>query len=327
MCPWSLAEIEQDLSYQLTEYAHSLAEFGSPVRLPYSQGHVLLRPIPGTEFVDAIGCYPLFACRNAAALAQDLPFLQKSGAVSLTLVTDPLGGFDPEILVEAFTAVARPYKAHYLVDLSQQSDEMGTSHHRRNARRCARHAVFHTCAHPADRLDQWCELYAHLVDRHHITGEARFSRDAFAQQLSLPGVFLVEARNTEGDILGMQLWFYDRTKAWHHLSGYSPAGYRHGGVSYGLMAYALAQLKSRGIQVANLGAGAGLEADAADGLSRFKQGWSTHTRDAWLCGAALDPQRYASLSGNTSHSFFPAYRRPQVAESEPTPEANHVPAD
>lgn len=314
------------MSYRLTEYAYSLAEFGSPLWLPSSQGHVLLRRIPGVNDVDAAGCYPLFACRRTSALGRDLRRLQDTGAVSLTLVTDPLSDFDHQELPQVFRAVARPYKAHYLVDLKGDPERLGTSHHRRNARRSARRATFAVCENPADHLAAWTRLYDHLIARHHITGLARFSREAFAQQLALPGVLLVRAVDEQAQNLGMQIWFSDGHKAWHHLSGYSPAGYRSGGVSYGLMAFALSELKARGVTVADLGAGAGLNADSADGLSRFKQGWSTRTADAWLCGAVLDPVRYEELCGAVETEFFPAYRAPGAARQSPAREDLHVSA-
>jgi hypothetical protein len=315
------------LSYRLTKYAQSLAEFGSPFRLPHSQGHVLLRPIPRTEQVDAVSCYPLFACTSPSGLGRDLEELRRAGAVSLTLVTDPLGPFDPLHLGGLFQAVARPYKAHYLVDLDGDPAELGTAHHRRNARRCGRHATFGVCRQPSDHIDEWTALYEQLVERHGVTGIARFSRAAFARQLCLPGALLVQAVGDGGDLLGMQLWFTETDKAWHHLSGYSPAGYRHGGVSYGLMAFALAELKARGAVVADLGAGAGLEADETDGLSRFKQGWSTRTKEAWLCGAVLDAGLYDHLAGNQDTEFFPAYRDPRLENAPARNEAVHAHAD
>ncbi|MFT5232057.1 MAG: hypothetical protein ACI9UQ_000075 [Candidatus Krumholzibacteriia bacterium] len=316
LCPRPQAEIEQDLSYQLTEYAHSLADFGSPLRLPYSQGHVLLRPIPGTSFVDAVGCYPLFACRNAAGLVQDLPVLREAGAVSLTLVTDPLGSFDPTILAAVFKPIARRFKVHYLVDLTGEPEQLGSAHHQRDARRSARFAACEVCEDPASHYEQWSQLYDNLIARHEIVGEAKFSPAAFRLQLGLPGVLLVRAVDAEQQVLGMQIWFADGKRSWHHLGAYSAAGYR-ASVSYGLTACALKALTANGVQVANLGGGPSLSTDASDGLSRFKQGWSTHTSESWLCGAILDPSAYAQLAANRRTEFFPAYRGPLGRNSRP----------
>ena len=89
------------------------------------------------------------------------------------------------------------------------------------------------------------------------------------------------------------------------------------------MAYSFSELRARGLKIANLGAGAGLQADATDGLSRFKQGWSTHTGEAWLCGAVLDPTVYDLLTGAHDTEFFPAYRDPRLVNA-PAREALHV---
>ena len=316
------------MSYAYAEYAHSMAEFGSPLWLPDCQGTVLLRPVPGTANCDATGCYPLFSCKNPDALVADLPLLRASGAVTLVLVTDPLAGFTPAGLEQTFPDLARPYKAHYLVDLGTGTGgDWGSAHHRRNARRAGRQATLGVCANASDHLDAWCSLYDQLIARHGITGPARFSRQAFRSQLALPGAVLVQAQDTAGELLGMQLWFTSGEQAWHHLSGYSPAGYRHGGVSYALLDFALTALQQRGITVVDLGAGAGIDGDSNDGLSRFKQGWSTRTAAAWLCGAVLDPDRYAELSADCTTPFFPAYRDPRRPALSPLPEAVHAPAD
>jgi hypothetical protein len=65
-----------------------------------------------------------------------------------------------------------------------------------------------------------------------------------------------------------------------------------------------------GCRFLNLGAGAGL-GPSADGLSRFKQGWSTSTRTAYLCGRVLDRDAYDRLvrdSHRGGSDYFPAYR-------------------
>ena len=61
----------------------------------------------------------------------------------------------------------------------------------------------------------------------------------------------------------------------------------------------------------NLGAGAGLTADAEDGLSRFKRGWATGVRPVHFCGRVLDPveyERLAARSRERAGGYFPAYR-------------------
>jgi hypothetical protein len=63
----------------------------------------------------------------------------------------------------------------------------------------------------------------------------------------------------------------------------------------------------------NLGAGAGLQAGGDDGLTRFKRGWSTGTRQSWFCGRIFDQRRYdRAVRGAGSGSYFPAYRHGEL---------------
>ncbi len=294
------------MSYLDARYAASMSGFGSPLRLPACQGWVLEREIPGTGLRDAVGCYPLFRCRDWRLLAGDLAMLRDRGLVSLTLVCDPLT-CDTDALGDVDF---RPYKDHYVVDLGALPDEPGSAHHRRNARRFLRHGIVTECEAPVDHLDAWCRLYDELSGRHGITGQAAFSRGAFETQLALPGARLWRAE-IDGCIVGLQLWFLEGELAWHHLSGYDPAGYRWGGASYALMAAALHDLAAAGATTALLGSGAGRDHNASDGLSRFKAGWATGTLPAPMVTAVLDVAAYESLSlGRTDAAFFPAYRAP-----------------
>ncbi len=271
-----------------------------------------------------MGSYPLFSCQDWSGLPADLDSLRHDGLVSVVLVPDPLSDPPLELLPKHFDGVCRPWKTHYLVDLDRRGQELGTAHHRRNARRFLRHTTVEVCDRPVAQLDTWCELYGELIRRHGITGPVRFSRAAFALQLGLPGAVLLKATDPQGTVVGMQLWFTEQERAWHHLSGYAPDGYRWGGASYALMQAALEHLRQIGVLVADLGSAAGLTDNPDDGLSRFKAGWSTRTADAWLCGAVLDPQAYAELAaaGSPASRFFPAYRDPtgpRAAEVVPCP--------
>ena len=301
------------MAYGSEDYIRTLADFGAPRYLAGCGGWVLERPVPGgLGLRDAMGPYPLFACRDWNALEIDLDDLRAAGLVSLVLVTDPLSGPPADRLPAWFDGVCHPWKDHNLVDLTGGA-EFGTAHHRRNARRFARHAYVEILGAPTAWLDTWCDLYDQLGERHGISGLARFSRLAFAGQLGLKGALVLRAATSTGVTAGLQIWLMDGDRAWHHLSAYSRDGYRWGGASYAMVAAALQELRSRGLKVADLGAGAGLAGDSIDGLSRFKQGWATHTAPAWLCGAVLDRERYADLSLDLDTGYFPAYRDPARA--------------
>ena len=59
--------------------------------------------------------------------------------------------------------------------------------------------------------------------------------------------------------------------------------------------------------------GGGIDRSSDDGLARFKRGWCTETRMAWLCGRVLQPAVYTALSWSRTLSgdpYFPRYRQP-----------------
>jgi hypothetical protein len=279
----------------------------------------------------------LFCCGNWTGLADDLADLRAAGLVSLTVVADPLAEADPELLQRHFADLARPYKEHYLVDLAGKADQFGSSHHRRNVARFARRGVIDICADPVTRTAEWTGLYNQLIARHGITGIARFSAASFRRQLALPGLVLLRARTMAGELVGMQLWFCDGDKVWYHLGAYSELGYRLGGASAALTSHALKHFRDAGLRWANLGSGAGVSHDAQDGLSRFKQGWATATRWAWLYGAVLSPGPYreaclaagvpAHRASATAPDFFPAYRWPRSRMLAATEVVVHAHAD
>jgi hypothetical protein len=65
----------------------------------------------------------------------------------------------------------------------------------------------------------------------------------------------------------------------------------------------------------NLGGGRGVRVAETDGLACFKQGWSTGSRTAYLCGAVLDGDVYRGLvqaKHRTPSIYFPAYRAPEA---------------
>jgi len=86
----ALAHCVESSGYLHPDYAASLAEFGQPLELLQSHGWLLKRRIPGTDYYDGMGCYPLFCCQDWKMLNNDLKTLEND-LVSASLVTDPLG--------------------------------------------------------------------------------------------------------------------------------------------------------------------------------------------------------------------------------------------
>jgi len=117
----------------------------------------------------------------------------------------------------------------------------------------------------------------------------------------------------EGRVVGMQLWYRSGSVAHYHLGAYTDEGYDVR-ASFGLFWRSIEYFADEGVAVLNLGGGAGLRADAADGLARFKRGWATRSAHSLLVGRILDLGEYTRLTGagKQGTDFFPAYRSGEV---------------
>jgi hypothetical protein len=293
--------------YAHADYAASLAEFGSPRPLPASGGWILERPIPGTAHRDAMGCYPLFACRDWSQLPADIENLSEE-LVSLVLVTDPFGDYTEESLRRTFKDLVIPFKEHFVIDLAATTENFIHLHHRRNARKALELISVEECR-AAEAVNEWTSLYANLVARHNVRGIARFSEASFALQSKVPGAVMLRATH-EGQTVGMTWWFVSGGVGYYHLGAYSDTGYEMR-ASFGLFSRGIELFRAAGLRWLDLGAGAGLANDAQDGLTRFKKGWSSETRIAYLCGSILDHSRYLEIQANdiAPPDYFPAYRK------------------
>ncbi len=293
--------------YLHPDYANSLSEFGVPLQLSKSGGWLLKRTIEGAD-VDAMGTYPLFACSDWKSLKCDFNDLGKS-LVSVVLVTDPFGEYDESLLRDCFGACVIPFKPHFLNDLSCPPESAICEHHTRYAAIGLKQVTVERCEDPFSHLGDWVSLYSVLIQRHHISGLRAFSTSSFAKQLKTPGIVGFRAfRNRQ--TVGMILWYVQNRVAYYHLGAYTEEGYRLR-ASFALFRKALEYFAARGLQYANLGAGAGLGSAADDGLSRFKRGWSTAVRTTFLCGRIFDREKYdhlVSARGIGTSGYFPAYR-------------------
>lgn len=294
--------------YSNPAYAETLVDLGNPIRLDRSGGSLLKRTIPGSGLSDAVGPYPIFACSGWASLEADLADLEGQ-FVTVCLVTDPLGDWTFENLRLAFPDHLEAFKNHYVVDLSGDPLSSVTKHHRRNIRRAQRELRVEQVVDAAGFLGEWLELYQSLIARHAVTGAAAFSKKSFALQLALDDVVVFRA--VHGDVtVGATLWMTGSQAAYYHLGAYSDMGYELG-ASFALFAHALSFFAGHDLAWASLGAGAGLDGDATDGLTRFKQGWATETRTAFICGRVLYESGYAELTTRVADApvkFFPPYR-------------------
>jgi hypothetical protein len=302
-------KVEPDLltGYMHALYPSSLTAFGTPRLLPKSGGWLLERPVPDSGLTDAMGCYPLFCCRDFSHLRSDLDSLQGK-FVTVSLVVDPFAGCGEADLRRIF-GVVRLFKEHLVADLTQPVNDLAPKYHRKYARRALRDVQIVPAEAPAAHLDEWCELYGNLIRRHNISGLRAFSRAAFQQQLGTPGIVMLRAIH-KGVAVGAHLWYQQGEVGYSHLSAYADMGYELR-VSYALN-WAANEYFAGKVRWLDLGAGAGLSASAADGLTTFKKGWSTGSRPAYFCGEICDAPAYVFLTkraGPDATGYFPLYRR------------------
>ena len=297
--------------YMHPSYANSLAESGTPRHLPCSDGWILVSPITGSTAFDARGCYPLFTCRNWPGLSKDLEDLSGE-LVSLVLVTDPFGDYEPGMLAGCFPDLCRPYKDHYVINLALPLEENISSHHARNLRKAQSVVQVEHCPDPLIFARQWTELYSRLILRHNIQGISAFSAGSLRKQLQVPGLEMFLAHYND-ETVGIMLMYVQGEVAYYHLAAYSEAGYKLR-ASYALVAHVLNFFAPR-LRWISLGAGSGVHGDPSDGLTRFKNGWATGTRQAFICGRIFNPDLYHDLvrkRGLKGNDYFPLYRKGEV---------------
>lgn len=297
--------------YLSRRYVESLDHVGTPVELGGSGGWLLERAAPGTPTrTDACGPYPLLCCVDWQALEADLAEL--TGPVSVVCVLDPMVDHDQAGLERCFPDLLRPYKRHHVVDLSVPARSRTSSHHRRNVARASKGLEVEVSTDPRAWADDWAALYAHLSIRHAISGAAAFRRASLARQLEVPGT--VALRAVAGrEVVGMTVWYVVGTVAYYHLAAYDERGYA-ARASFALFDRALTAFGRDGVRWADLGGSAGVLDAGADGLARFKSGWSTGVRTAPLGGRVLDRAAYDALSAavDAPDGYFPAYRVQEV---------------
>lgn len=291
--------------YLSREYAQSFIEWGVPEPLPEAGGWLVKRAIPGSRLYDAMGPYPLFCCRNWARLAADLGVLAER-LVAVSLVIDPFAGVEPAAFEDAFDFV-RPWKSHFVTDLSKPAGAIVRGKHRRNVARAERRVTVEVCGDPMRFLEDWLILYGELCRRHGISGLRAFSRAAFTAQLRVPGLVMLRA-TAGGETVGLHLWYLQGDVAYAHLGATNALGYALM-ASYALFSGAIEHFRTRARWL-ELGAGPGLSPSAEGGLAWFKRGFATGTRPTYFCGRILDRAAYAELATAAGHHgpYFPAYR-------------------
>ena len=290
--------------YASAAYAGVFEAAATPLWVPLWRTHVLTRPTPGAEARDAAGCYPLAVLGEDADLTGGLDWLRALGLTAVGLVPDPLTA-PPLAALEAAFPLCVPFKAHLLVDYGRPV--RFSKHHRYEVKRSLGQVSVEEVA-LADHLAAWARLYGHLAQRHGIGEDAAFTPDTFGRLAKVEGLRSLAAWGA-GEVVSMHLWIVDAAQGLGYslLAASSPEGY---GRSAAYAVYDAAIRLFSDLRLLNLGAGAGLSSAADDGLTRFKRGFANAEVQAVFCGAILDEDRYAALSGGARQATtpFPAYR-------------------
>ena len=135
-------------------YAESLSDYGEILFLPYSKGWILKRRIPKSDYNDGMGIYPLFVCENWDELARDFAEI-KNKLVCFSIVTDPFGEFDKNVLKSLFSDAFFAFKEHFIIDLSQNLDNIISKHHWRNIKKAREKIFVERCKSPKLIADDW----------------------------------------------------------------------------------------------------------------------------------------------------------------------------
>lgn len=300
------------LGYADPAYASALHQLGVPRPLTNSGGWLLVRS-NSEGLTDAMGPYPIFTCLDWRGIPDDFRALGDE-LVSVVLVTDPFAHEAVEVMETLAPDVLRPYKDHYVVDLTLPVEKMGRASRRGTAMRAARALDLSIEGAAGVDADEWTALYEHVIARHRVTGPAAFSSDSLNAQLAVPGALFASARH-HGELVAAQFCLRQGEVVYSHLAASSAEGYRLRAM-HALDLFVLESLASTASWF-DFGGGGGAPGDAADGLSQYKSSWATGVRPTWLAGLVLNRQSYDAatiLQGSPQDGYFPAYRRPQTAE-------------
>lgn len=297
------------LGYQHHDYAFALSEFGEPQALSRAGGWLLKRPIPESNWYDAMGCYPLFSCLNWKNLYHDLEEL-KDQWVAISIVTDPFAEVSPQKLKKFFKEVCVPFKEHFVIDLLLERETYVSEHHKRYAKKALNNVEFCVCDQPEINSKEWVDLYSYLVRRHNIRGIPQFSPEILDKQMRIPGCVAFQTRK-DNQTVGMQLWYRMQDRAYYHLGASNDEGYRCYS-AFAIFWEAIAYFKKQGIRWLSLGSGAGVKPSANNGLTQFKRGWANTSRPVYFCGAITHKAHYKALvkkSNVRPVDYFPCYRK------------------
>jgi hypothetical protein len=296
-------------SYASKSYAETLFHMGRSVDVPEWGSYVIARSIPGGLGEDIIGCYPLSILRPDADISAGLVRLRNAGFVSATLILDDFHRPSTDVLESTFDLV-RPFKTHFLHRGPLSNYKPGRDHRYKINR--AYRTVATKTINLVDHIDGWIALYDGLTERHNLSGMHVFPRDCYEMLARIPGIHTIGGFIGE-EMVSCHIWVVHKGRVHSHLTASSALGYTN------RAAYAVSDTSIKyfaDAELINFGGGAGLGADANDGLTQFKRGFSNDQAKSYICGSVLDRAAYERLSHKKEVSrdeYFPAYRNPVLA--------------
>lgn len=292
--------------YASREYTCAVAGEGRIAYVEELDAWIILREVPGTEYVDAAGPYPFSpsACPNSKQRLNQS--LRELDVVSMVVVTDAL-----QSISTCFTDMfdeAHAYKTHQVIERGSGPIKL-SRHHRREIRKAQQVCDTRVIA-LADYMGEWCALYKNLISRHRLRGTHCFSRSYFEALATMPE-FVMIAAFVDNRLVSGHIWVAYDEYVYSHLAASSDEGYKYG-ASYAIHGHAISSFEP--YQIIDLG-GVADSGGSMSGLDYFKRGFANQTRTNWICGSIANQDAYECLCRKAgvsrgAVSYFPAYRAP-----------------
>ena len=147
------------------------------------------------------------------AVKPGLDILRERGAVTLTLVADPLCAPDLELLTGEAT-LFRHLKTHYIVDL-ERGPFRPTKHHRYEIKRARQRCEVMVMPF-TEVIEEWRGMYDALFRKHGVPDGAKLPEKHFEALQSDPQATVFVAK-MEADLVAMSIWLSDGSIAHNHL--------------------------------------------------------------------------------------------------------------
>lgn len=284
-------------------YSESL---GPNILLTHSDSYLNKRVIGTTDHYDLVSPYPMFAGRNFSAIGQDIRSLSETDAVSMTIRSDAF--FEKTVgQTESVWGWFRPFKTHYITNLSKPWRDTAARNAKRYEERARRTFTFSEVLNPAFYASDLRRLNSIIVNRKRGTNTKIIAEKVLKHQLGLSGARLFKASNSNG-IQGLAFFMVTEKRAYAYMIGATDEA-RSNNVIYGLYGFALDIFQNEMDNV-DFGGVPGTSDDQSHPIAQFKQLWTNETAQSFICGKVFRPDVYKKLSEAhpTSHAnFFPAY--------------------